>query len=207
VALGLEVRVKVLDLQCGQHHVFEGWFSSEDDFQSQLARGLVTCPMCGDALVTKKLSAPRLNLNTSRGDRDTADHEATHVGHSAGNFVDRAVSHQAGQGAHAATSAHQTESASASTPSAPTLPSLQDVTNLEPAQLQAALLKLVRHVVANTEDVGNSFPEEARKMHYGEAEQRNIRGHATAEETEELIDEGIAVMPLPLPDVLKEPLQ
>jgi hypothetical protein len=44
-------------------------------------------------------------------------------------------------------------------------------------------------------------------MHYGEAEQRNIRGHATLEETEELIDEGIAVMPLPLPDVLKEPLQ
>ena len=90
---------------------------------------------------------------------------------------------------------------------APTLPSLQEVANLEPAQLQAALLKMVRHVVANTEDVGNSFPEEARKMHYGEAEQRNIRGHATHEETEELIDEGIAVMPLPLPDVLKEPLQ
>jgi hypothetical protein len=44
-------------------------------------------------------------------------------------------------------------------------------------------------------------------MHYGEAKQRNIRGYVTPEETEELIDEGIAVMPLPLPDVLKEPLQ
>jgi hypothetical protein len=66
---------------------------------------------------------------------------------------------------------------------------------------------MMRHVVANTEDVGNRFPEEARKMHYGEAEQRNIRGHATAQETEALIDEGIAVMPMPLPDVLKEPLQ
>jgi hypothetical protein len=84
---------------------------------------------------------------------------------------------------------------------------LQEVANLEPAQLQAALLKMVRHVVANTEDVGDSFPEEARKMHYGETQSRNIRGHATREETEELIDEGIAVMPLPLPDVLKEPLQ
>jgi hypothetical protein len=92
-------------------------------------------------------------------------------------------------------------------PAASSLPSLQEVANLEPAQLQAALLKMVRHVVANTEDVGNSFPEEARKMHYGETEARNIRGHATLEETEELIDEGIAVMPLPLPDVLKEPLQ
>ena len=153
--------MKVLDLQCAQHHVFEGWFGSEDDYQSQLTRGLLNCPMCGDANVSKKLSAPRLNLNA-------------------------------------------TESADNATP---TSPSLQDVANLEPAQLQAALLKMVRHVVANTEDVGNSFPEEARKMPYGEAEARNIRGHATPEETEGLIDEGIAVMPLPLPDVLKEPLQ
>jgi len=98
------------------------------------------------------------------------------------------------------------DDASANT-SAPTLPSLPDVANIEPAQLQAALLNIARHVVANTEDVGSSFPEEARKMHYGETEARNIRGHATPEETEELIEEGIAVMPLPLPDVLKEPLQ
>ena len=62
-------------------------------------------------------------------------------------------------------------------------------------------------VVASTEDVGSSFPEEARKMHYGETEARNIRGHATPEETEELIEEGIAVMPLLLPDAVKEPLQ
>ncbi len=177
--------MKVLDLQCGQHHVFEGWFGSEDDFQSQLTRGLVTCPLCGDAHVTKKLSAPRLNLSTSRGDPDTAGHEPTHAGEST----------------------QHAESASAITSAASTLPSLQDVANLEPAQLQAALLKMVRHVVANTEDVGNNFPEEARKMHYGETEARNIRGHATPEETEALIDEGIAVMPLPLPDVLKEPLQ
>ena len=66
---------------------------------------------------------------------------------------------------------------------------------------------MVRHVVANTQDVGDSFPEEARKMHYGEVEPRNIRGQATPQETEALIDEGIAVMPLPLPDAVKEPLQ
>ena len=208
MAFGLDARVKVLDLQCGQHHVFEGWFGSEDDFQSQLSRGLVTCPMCGDVHVTKKLSAPRLNLNTSRGDRDTAGHEVAHTsGHSAGNFVDRAGAHQAGQVDQAATLGHHPENASASTPATPTLPSLQEVANLEPAQLQAALLKMVRHLVANTEDVGDSFPEEARKMHYGEAKTRNIRGHATPEETEALMDEGIAVMPLPLPDVLKEQLQ
>ena len=196
--------MKVLDLQCGQHHVFEGWFGSEDDFQSQLARGLVMCPMCGDAHVSKKLSAPRLNLSTSRGDRDMTGHDAAHA---AGNSSDRAGARQDGQVSQAETALHHAASASASVPAASVLPSLQDVTHLEPAQLQAALLKMVRHVVANIEDVGHSFPEEVRKMHYGEAVQRNIRGHATPEETEELIDEGIAVMPLPLPDVLKEPLQ
>jgi len=187
VAFGLAARVKVLDLQCGQHHVFEGWFGSEDDFQGQLSRGLLTCPLCGDASVVKMLSAPRLNLSTTRGEREAANEVTT-------------TQSKPASASDARTSADQPASA-------PTLPSLQDVANLEPSQLQAALLKMVRHVVANTEDVGNSFPEEARKMHYGEAERRNIRGHATAEETEELIDEGIAVMPLPLPDVLKEPLQ
>ena len=185
--------MKVLDLQCGQHHVFEGWFGSEDDFQSQLTRGLVTCPLCGDAQVTKKLSAPRLNLSTPRGDRETAHPVTARSTDSAAAPADQGASH-AGE-------------AAATTPAAPALPSLQDVANLAPAQLQAALLKMVRHVVANTEDVGDSFPEEARKIHYGETEARNIRGHATPEETEALMDEGISVMPLPLPDVLKEPLQ
>jgi hypothetical protein len=41
--------MKVLNLQCGHGHGFEGWFGSEDDFQDQLGRGLVECPMCGDA--------------------------------------------------------------------------------------------------------------------------------------------------------------
>jgi hypothetical protein len=194
VAFGLEARVKVLDLQCEQQHVFEGWFGSEDDFQNQLARGLVACPMCGNVGVTKKLSAPRLNLNTTRGEPEAAAHLA-------GNSANKVGTDQA------ETSSHQADNASVSSPAATMLPSLQDVANLEPAQLQAALLKMVRHVVSNTEDVGDNFPEEARKMHYGEAEHRNIRGHATPEETEELIDEGIAVVPLPLPDVLKEPLQ
>jgi hypothetical protein len=193
--------MKVLDLQCDQHHVFEGWFGSEDDYQSQLARGLLTCPMCGDARVTKKLSAPRLNLNTQRGDRNsTSDTTAMPA--------DTAATHASGASTPPVPHSAQASAVAPAVPAlASQLPSLQDVANLEPAQLQAALLNMVRQVVANTEDVGDSFPEEARKMHYGEAEPRNIRGHATPEETEELMDEGIAVMPLPLPDVLKEPLQ
>jgi hypothetical protein len=54
--------MKVLDLQCANHHVFEGWFGSENDFVRQCERSLVQCPLCGDAIITKMLSAPRLNL-------------------------------------------------------------------------------------------------------------------------------------------------
>jgi len=54
--------MKVLNLGCAQDHVFEGWFGSEKDFQDQLARGLLECPVCGDSHIQKRLSAPRLNL-------------------------------------------------------------------------------------------------------------------------------------------------
>jgi hypothetical protein len=60
--------MKVLDLHC-REHVFEGWFASEEDFQSQLGRGLVQCPLCGDEQVQKRLSAPRLNLRASASAR------------------------------------------------------------------------------------------------------------------------------------------
>jgi hypothetical protein len=72
---------------------------------------------------------------------------------------------------------------------------------------QAMWLKAVRHVLAHTEDVGERFADEARRIHYGEVAERGIRGQASASEREALRDEGIEVMPLPLPAALKEPLQ
>jgi hypothetical protein len=54
--------LKVFDLQCDHSHIFEGWFGSHEDYDSQQARGLVTCPVCGSATITKRLSAPRLNV-------------------------------------------------------------------------------------------------------------------------------------------------
>jgi hypothetical protein len=154
--------MKVLDLQCSQHHVFEGWFGSEDDFAAQLQRGLVSCPMCADTVVSKKLSAPRLNLGGTREPEPPAQ-----------------------QG-----------------------PQVQEVVSGATEQaLQAAWLTVARRIMAQTEDVGSRFAEEARKIHYGEKEERAIRGQATREETEALIDEGIAVMPLPIPEALKGPVQ
>lgn len=72
---------------------------------------------------------------------------------------------------------------------------------------EARWMRAVREVLAKTEDVGDRFADEARKMHYGEAEERGIRGQATPEQTEALLDEGIPVMALPLPAALKETLQ
>ncbi len=160
--------MKVLDLQCPASHVFEGWFGSEDDFQDQLQRGLVQCPVCGDTHVTKKLSAPRLNLGAAPTPAPAAP-------------------------------------ASPASPQ-PVTPQ-QAVSHAPEAVLQAAFLKAVRHVMANTENVGERFAEEARRIHYGEAEERGIRGQATAKETEALLEEGIAVLPLPVPKDFDGPLQ
>ncbi|MFZ3221184.1 MAG: DUF1178 family protein [Rhodoferax sp.] len=73
--------------------------------------------------------------------------------------------------------------------------------------LTAAWLAVARQIVANTADVGDRFAEEARKMHYREAEERSIRGTTTVEEARALLDEGIEILPLVLPTALKEPLQ
>jgi hypothetical protein len=73
--------------------------------------------------------------------------------------------------------------------------------------LQSLWMQAVRHVIANTDDVGERFAEEARRIHYGEADERPIRGQATRDEAEALREEGIEVMPLPVPPALKGPLQ
>lgn len=58
--------MKVLDLRCAAGHAFEGWFASEDDYGSQRERGLLDCPVCGNAEVLRLPSAPRLNLSGAR---------------------------------------------------------------------------------------------------------------------------------------------
>ena len=146
--------MKVLNLQCGHQHVFEGWFGSEEEFQSQRERGLVECPLCGDTGVSKLPSAPRLNFGAR-----------------------------------------------------PEPQARQEVASVPAAAMQAEFLKMVRHVMANTEDVGERFADEARAIHYGESEERGIRGQASAEETQALLEEGISVLPLPIPKALKGPVQ
>lgn len=74
-------------------------------------------------------------------------------------------------------------------------------------QIQAMWMQMARRIIETTEDVGARFAEEARKIHYREAEERAIRGTASADETAALADEGIEVLALPLPAALKGPVQ
>jgi hypothetical protein len=68
-------------------------------------------------------------------------------------------------------------------------------------EFRKKLKELRDHLTANADNVGKKFPEEARKMHYGETEHRSIYGEASSEDAKELHDEGIAFHPLPvLPD-------
>jgi hypothetical protein len=149
--------MKVFNLRCARQHGFEGWFGSEDDYASQVASGLVGCPLCGDTGVRRVPSAPRLNLSGAAGS---------------------AAADAPGNDAAATTD-----------------------------ERQAHWLRAVRELVARTEDVGERFAEEARRIHYGEVAGRGIRGRTSREEAEALAEEGIEVMPLPLPPSLKEPLQ
>ncbi|MBM3530994.1 MAG: DUF1178 family protein [Alphaproteobacteria bacterium] len=69
------------------------------------------------------------------------------------------------------------------------------------SEFRAKLKELRDHLTKNAENVGGKFPDEARKMHYGEIEHRSIYGEATAEDAKEMLEEGIEFHPLPvLPD-------
>jgi hypothetical protein len=65
-------------------------------------------------------------------------------------------------------------------------------------ELRAKLKELRDHIVKNADNVGERFPNEARKMHYGDIEHRPIYGEASPEEARSLIDEGVEVSPLPV---------
>ena len=154
-------------------HRFEGWFASVEDFDAQRGRGLLSCPLCGSADVTKQLSAPRLNLHAQAHEQADADARRRDV---------------------AAPSAVAVGS-----------PPPKPMAMLS-AEQQHVLRELIRQVVENTEDVGPAFAEEARRIHYKEAEARAIRGVATREEAEELAEEGIEVAQLPFPALDKSQL-
>ena len=177
--------MKVLNLQCSQQHSFEGWFACEDDFQSQRDRGLVECPMCCNKDIQKMPSAPRLNLG----------------GHQVPGSSSEKYSRQSIESNDSSELARQQNAALGGTVGA----TVEQPGHRHGLTEQAAFLTALRQMVADTEDVGDRFAHEARAMHYGDSQARSIRGQASPREAQELLQEGIDV--LPLPPLLKETLQ
>jgi len=144
----------VLDLHCTNEHRFEGWFGSAAAFEEQLARDLVSCPVCGTTKIRRLPSAPYVR-----------------TGHA---LVEKPAAARAIQPVQAPTS-----------PPAP------------PPEAVARLMAQLRGMARGAENVGERLPEEARRIHYGETAARDIRGSASADEVEALLDEGILVLPVP----------
>ncbi|MCF3935762.1 DUF1178 family protein [Acuticoccus sp. M5D2P5] len=100
-------------------------------------------------------------------------------------------------GAEAAAPAHA-EGAEATAPQEPSAGANVALTAERDERLRAAFAALRKAVEENGVDVGRNFPEEARRIHYGEAEPRGIYGQADLEEARALVEEGIDVLPLPI---------
>ncbi len=158
-------------LVCDKGHGFESWFQNFAAYDKQVKRALVACPLCGSTKVDKALMAPRLSGVKKRR-------------------------------AAPAPIAHDPPTPTAETP-APAQPAPAPVAMMSPQEreFRTKLKELREHLTRNADYVGQKFPEEARKMHYGEIEHRSIYGEASPDEAKELHEEGIEFHPLPaLPD-------
>lgn len=168
--------LKVFDLQCDQGHLFEGWFSSLDDYDKQQVRGLLTCPVCHSVHIQKMLSAPHLNLTHPMGSgpahvpHDGSQQSMHHEAQNPNQSQDIASSHLANQTA---------------------------MTTAEMIKIQAKMMLRMREMVQATENVGIRFADEARAIHEGEAPERAIRGLTTPDERQALAEDGIMVVTLP----------
>ncbi|RKP57472.1 DUF1178 family protein [Pararobbsia silviterrae] len=169
--------MKVFDLRCDSDHRFEGWFGSDVDYTAQLGKQMIACPVCGSLAIDKLPSAPRLNLSGASAPPETA--------------------------ASNAPSAPSRTAPAAANDAAPASGATAEVLQ----ELERRYLAFAREVIAKTENVGDRFAEEARKIHYEEAPARGIRGVATPEQRRELQEEGIDVVSMPIPAALDGPLQ
>ena len=168
----------VFDLECrAGGHRFEGWFGSSGDFAAQQARGLVCCPQCLSAEVIKAPMAPHLGRK--------------------GNQVDvpaLAAAEKAERAAPAAMVAPAAATAVATPPSpAPAV--------LPPAAaaMMQAIVRLQAEALKSSRWVGEKFADNARAMHYGDKDHAPIHGQATAQQAQDLMEEGIEIAPILFP--------
>ncbi|MDI1327097.1 MAG: DUF1178 family protein [Brevundimonas sp.] len=128
-------------LQCEHDHGFEAWFSASADYDDQVARALVECPLCGSHAVSKQIMAPAVSGTRKR--------EAT-----------------------------------------------PDLAKMQTLVMQAAR-EAHSHVERNFDYVGDAFAREARDIHEGRSEKREIYGEATPAEVRKLKEDGVPCARLP----------
>jgi hypothetical protein len=158
-------------LACDNGHTFESWFQNSAAYDKQVKRGLIGCPACGSTKVEKALMTPGLSGTRKRGARAPAPAQ------------------------DASAPAPETSAAVSDSPAPVAMMSPQE------REFRKKLKELREHLTKNADYVGGKFPEEARKMHYGEIEHRSIYGEASPQDAKDLHDEGIEFHPLPvLPD-------
>ena len=157
----------VFDLKCEHDHQFEAWFKSSSAYDEQLTAGLVTCPYCESAQISKAPMAPNVAAKGNQTTRGVAQRDEESLPTKPEN-ADAVLS--------GAGDAKLAELAS---------------------EAQKVFDKLKIHVEENCDYVGGNFASEARKIHYGESEERGIYGETSIEEAQELLEEGVDVMPLP----------
>lgn len=162
----------VYDLTCAIGHRFESWFQSAAAFDAQQRESVVACPFCGNREVGKAPMAPRV----ARGTPAPAAERQVTVEKEPGPA---AVANGGGDGAG---SGGGGSDGGVSGP---------------PAAMIDMLRQLRRHIESNCDYVGDAFPEEARRIFYGEASPRDIYGEASAEDAAELQEEGIETQRIP----------
>ena len=167
-------------LTCDCGHAFESWFANSAAYDKQAKRGLVTCPICGSAKVEKAMMAPSLASGSARAEPAGPQPPSP-----------------------SPMPPNPTPPPPITPAPMPPIPPKNPVAMMSPPEreLRQKLKELRDHITKNASYVGQRFPEEARKIHYGETEHRSIYGEASPEEAKELHEEGIEFHPLPiLPD-------
>ena len=166
-------------LICDLSHEFEGWFQTSASFDAQNQAELITCPVCGSANVRRALMTPNL-ASPNRRRRPSADNISS---------TNASITDINGK---PSSSSNQTNSLGSSDVASGASPSVTEI-----GEAMAQLRQLQRKIKAEYRDVGTEFAAEARKIHYGEKEDKPIYGEATEKESKDLIEEGIPLIRLP----------
>lgn len=155
-------------LRCNNDHEFEAWFGSSAEYDRQKEAGLVTCAICDDHHISKALMTPNLG---AKGNKAPAQPDTqNHSG-----------------------SIQPAPSKSGYAGGKPGVPELAE----KAAALMMQMRAIRKQVEDNFDNVGDDFADTARRIHSGEEESRGIYGNASHNDIEDLIDEGIEIIPLP----------